>query len=57
MDERNVISIYGAPKNVSTARLDPFIEYAKTAFRTKIKKTWAFAKTDFLKVEPVELIG
>ena len=38
MDERNVIFIYGAPKNVSTARLDPFIEYAKTAFRTKIKK-------------------
>ena len=38
MDERNDISIYGAPKNVSTARLDPSIEYAKTAFRTKIKK-------------------
>ena len=40
MDERNVIFIYGAPKNVSTARLDPFIENAKTAFRTKIKKTF-----------------
>ena len=54
MDERNVISIYGAPpKNVSTARLDPFIEYAKTAFRTKIKKLGLLQKQTFWKLSPL----